>query len=82
MADTSVRMDASTRDRLKQLAAKRGMSLATYLDELSRHAENEELLAHASAAFDEAVQRPGFAAAFDDAFGGLPESGRRGHQAA
>ncbi|MCD9166173.1 antitoxin MazE7 [Streptomyces albireticuli] len=73
MADTSVRIDTSTRDRFKALAAARGMSLAAYLDELSKQQEHQAHLGQATAAFDAAVERPGFAEAFDAAFGGLPK---------
>ncbi|MGW0844188.1 antitoxin MazE7 [Streptomyces sp. NPDC002787] len=74
MADTSVRIDTTTRDRLKALAQARGLSLAAYLDELSKDAENQALLGHATAAFDAALERPGLKDAFDEAFGGLPQS--------
>jgi hypothetical protein len=74
MADTSVRIDTTTRDRLKALAASRGMSLAAYLDDLSRQAEHQAQLGRATAAFDAALERPGLVEAFDEAFGGLPET--------
>jgi hypothetical protein len=70
MADTSVRIDTSTRDRLKALAKARGMSLAAYLDELSKQEEHQAHLGRATAAFDAAIDRPGFVEAFDEAFGG------------
>ncbi|MEF9915652.1 antitoxin MazE7 [Streptomyces sp. P5-A9] len=78
MADTSIRIDTSTRDRLKQLAAKRGKSLAAYLDDLSKQEENQLRLGQATAAFEEAIERPGFADAFDMAFGGSSQASGRG----
>jgi hypothetical protein len=79
MADTSVRIDTETRDRLKALAKASGLSLAAYLDELSKEAEHQAQLGQATAAFEAALERPGFAQAFDAAFGGLPESTGRKH---
>ncbi|WP_331725854.1 antitoxin MazE7 [Streptomyces sp. NBC_00470] len=76
MADTSVRMNTNTRDRLAALAKERGLSLAAYLDDLSRQEEHQALLGHATASFDAAVDRPGFQEAFDDRFGGLPDPAR------
>ncbi|MFI9081773.1 antitoxin MazE7 [Streptomyces sioyaensis] len=79
MADTSVRIDKTTRDRLKALAKARGMSLAAYLDDIAQQEEHQARLGQATTAFDAAIDRPGFADAFDKAFGGLPEvpAGRR-----
>lgn len=77
MADTSVRIDSDTRDRFKALAAARGMSLAAYLDELSKQQEHQAYLGQATAAFDAAIERAGFVEAFDAAFGGLPEASGR-----
>ncbi|MXM66124.1 antitoxin MazE7 [Streptomyces sp. HUCO-GS316] len=73
MADTSVRINTDTRDRLAALAKARGMSLAAYLDDLSQQEERQALLGRATASFEAALDRPGFAEAFDAAFGGLPE---------
>jgi hypothetical protein len=70
-------MSTNTRDRLAALAKGRGMSLASYLEELSRQAEHQQLLGVATASFDAALDRPGFVEAFDEAFGGLPEAGSR-----
>ncbi|MCX4515968.1 antitoxin MazE7 [Streptomyces sp. NBC_01619] len=74
MADTSVRINTETRDRLAALAKARGMSLAAYLDDLSQQEEHQALLGLATASFDAAIGRPGFVDAFDSAFGGLPEA--------
>jgi hypothetical protein len=85
MADTSVRMTTTTRDRLTVLAKARGMSLAAYLEELSQQEERQVLLGRATGSFDAALARPGFADAFDAAFGGLPEpsaGSRSAHRAA
>ncbi|WP_145883846.1 antitoxin MazE7 [Streptomyces sp. BK340] len=79
MADTSVRINTTTRDRLMALAKARGLSLAAYLDDLSRQEEHQALLGRATAAFDAALERPGFAEAFDEAFGGMPDSPSAGH---
>ena len=73
MADTTtVRIDEATRDRLKALAAARDLSVGAYLAELAMQEENQQRLAQATASFDAALERPGFADAFDARFGGLP----------
>ncbi|MFF0033571.1 antitoxin MazE7 [Streptomyces avermitilis] len=59
---------------LAALAKARGMSLAAYLDDLSQQEEHQALLGRATAAFDAAIDRPGFVDAFDKAFGGLPSA--------
>ncbi|MFF2777563.1 antitoxin MazE7 [Streptomyces sp. NPDC058052] len=85
MADTSVRITTDTRDRLAALAKGRGMSLASYLDSLSRQEEHQALLGRATSSYESALDRPGFVDAFDEAFGGLPASAgesRRAHRAA
>ncbi|MFD4371076.1 antitoxin MazE7 [Streptomyces sp. NPDC058486] len=74
MADTSVRITTDTRDRLAALAKVRGMSLAAYLDSLSRQEEHQALLGRATTSYESALDRPGFVEAFDEAFGGLPGS--------
>ncbi|MFF3585180.1 antitoxin MazE7 [Streptomyces mirabilis] len=81
MADTSVRINTATRDRLAALAKARGMSLAAYLDDLSQQEEHQALLGRATAAFDAAIDRPGFVDAFDKAFGGLPAAPARSQAA-
>ena len=72
MADTTVKIDTETRDRFATLAAARGMSVRAYLAELAITEENQAKLGRATEAFRTAVQRPGFAEAFDRDFGGLP----------
>lgn len=81
MADTSVRINTETRDRLAALAKARSMSLAAYLDELSQQEEQQAMLGHATVAFDEALDRPGFLEAFDAAYGGLPGTPARSQAA-
>jgi predicted transcriptional regulator len=85
MADTTVKVDTDTRDRLAALAEAHGKSLRAYLAELAIAEENQLRLGAATLAFDAAVKRPGIAEAFDRDFGGLPQpgaSGARGHRAA
>ncbi|WP_351228586.1 antitoxin MazE7 [Streptomyces sp. NPDC002133] len=82
MADTSVRINTETRDRLAALAKARGLSLAAYLEELSQQEEHQALLGRATAAFNEALERPGFLEAFDEKYGGLPEAPARSSRAA
>ncbi|MCX4538740.1 antitoxin MazE7 [Streptomyces sp. NPDC002596] len=82
MADTSVRITTSTRDRLAALAKARGMSLAAYLDDLSHQEEHQALLGRATVAYDAALDREGFVDAFDKAFGGLPEAPASSRRAA
>lgn len=76
MADTTVKIDSETRDRFATLAAARGKSVRAYLAELAIEEENQLALGRATAAFREAVGRPGLADAFDAEFGGLPSSGK------
>ncbi len=81
MADTTVKIDSETRDRFATLAAARGKSVRAYLAELAIEEENQLALGRATAAFREAVSRPGIAEAFDAEFGGLPSS-TKSHRAA
>ncbi|MER6316140.1 antitoxin MazE7 [Streptomyces sp. NPDC001581] len=81
MADTTVKIDSVTRDRFAAVAAAHGMSVRAYLAELAIEQENQLALGRATAAFREAVGRPGIAEAFDREFGGLPPSAS-GHRAA
>ncbi|MEU9235504.1 antitoxin MazE7 [Streptomyces subrutilus] len=81
MADTTVKIDSETRDRFATLAAARGQSMRAYLAELAVEEENQLALGRATAAFREAVSRPGVADAFDAEFGGLPPSAKA-HRAA
>ncbi|MFD9794198.1 antitoxin MazE7 [Streptomyces sp. NPDC059070] len=77
MADTTVKIDTETRDRLAALAADRGQSMRSYLAELAREQENQVKLGRATAAFRAAVSQPGIAEAFDRDFGGLPSRAPR-----
>ncbi|MFF5393277.1 antitoxin MazE7 [Streptomyces sp. NPDC013012] len=72
MADTTVKIDSETRDRFAAIAAARGQSVRGYLAELAIEEENQLKLGRATAAFRDAVTRPGIAEAFDQDFGGLP----------
>ncbi|MFJ6722414.1 antitoxin MazE7 [Streptomyces sp. NPDC091259] len=74
MTDTTVKIDSETRDRLATLAAAHGKSVRAYLAELAIEEENQLALGRATAAFREAVSRPGIADAFDTEYGGLPSS--------
>ncbi|MET9465484.1 antitoxin MazE7 [Streptomyces sp. NPDC006544] len=74
MADTTVKIDAETRDRFAAVAAAHGKSVRAYLAELAIEEENQLALGGATVAFREAVSRPGIAEAFDAEFGGLPSS--------
>ncbi|GGP95694.1 antitoxin MazE7 [Streptomyces melanogenes] len=76
MADTTVKVDSETRDRFAAVAAARGQSVRAYLAELAIEEENQLALGRATAAFREAVGRPGIAEAFDREFGGLPATTR------
>ncbi|MFC6137964.1 antitoxin MazE7 [Streptomyces spororaveus] len=75
MADTTVKIDSETRDRLAALAAAHGKSLRAYLAALAIEEENQLALGRATAAFRETVGRPGIAAAFDAEFGAPPAAG-------
>ncbi|MFC5720478.1 antitoxin MazE7 [Streptomyces gamaensis] len=69
MSDTTVKIDTETRDRFAALAAARGMSMRAYLAELAVTEENQARLNRATAAFEAAITRPGFAEAFERDFG-------------
>ncbi|MER5916711.1 antitoxin MazE7 [Streptomyces sp. NPDC001982] len=72
MADTSVKIDEETRDRLRALADGRHMSMKEYLAELALREENARRLETATAVFRRAINEPGIVEAFDAEFGGLP----------
>ncbi|EPH41457.1 antitoxin MazE7 [Streptomyces aurantiacus] len=82
MADTTVKVDTQTRDRFAAIAASRGQSVRAYLADLAQREENQAKLSAATAAFERAVTRPGFAEAFDRDFGGLPEAASAAPRAA
>ncbi|WP_369243799.1 antitoxin MazE7 [Streptomyces sp. R41] len=82
MADTSVKIDDTTRDRLKALADGAGMSMKDYLAKLASEKEHERQLETATAAFRRAISEPGVMDAFDAEFGGLPPAGHHTQQAA
>ncbi|MFD7704149.1 antitoxin MazE7 [Streptomyces caelestis] len=82
MADTTVKIDIETRDRLAAIAKARGTSVRALVADLAVQEENQLKLGQATAAFRQAVSRPGIAEAFDRDFGGLPQSAGRMHRAA
>lgn len=69
MADTTVKISTETRDRLQALAASRGMSIRSLVEQLAAEAETQQALGRATEAFRAAVERPGFADGFDRDFG-------------
>ncbi|MEU6988834.1 antitoxin MazE7 [Streptomyces sp. NPDC046324] len=72
MADTTVKIDDTTRDRLKALADGAGMSMKDYLAQVAAEKEQERLQDTATAAFRRAISSPGVMDRFDAEFGGLP----------
>ncbi|MFF8880777.1 antitoxin MazE7 [Streptomyces flaveolus] len=82
MADTTVKIDTETRDRLAAIARARGTSVRALLAELAVHEENQLRLSEATAAFREVIAQPGIAEAFDRDFGGLPQGADGMHRAA
>lgn len=72
MADTSVKIDDITRDRLKNLAAALGLSIKDYLARVAEEKEHEKQLDTATAAFRRVIAEPGILERFDADFGGLP----------
>ncbi|MEW2463359.1 winged helix-turn-helix domain-containing protein [Microbacterium sp. NPDC047426] len=81
-ADTTVKIDTATRDRLAAIAAARGTSVRALLADLAVQEENQLRLADATAGFREVVAQPGIAEAFDRDFGGLPAGVDSAHRAA
>ncbi|MFF3710939.1 antitoxin MazE7 [Streptomyces phaeochromogenes] len=76
MADTTMKVDAETRDRFSAIAKARNTSVRALLAELAIEQENQLKLGVATNAFRDAVSQPGIADAFDRDFGGLPETTR------
>lgn len=72
MADTSVKIDDITRNRLRALADAAGMSMKDYLAQVAEEKEHEQQLDTATAAFRRAITAPGILDRFDADFGGLP----------
>ncbi|MFF2571092.1 antitoxin MazE7 [Streptomyces sp. NPDC058084] len=68
MADTTVKVDSETRDRLAAVAAAHGKSVRAFLADVAVQEENHLKLAEATAHFHEVTRRPGIAEAFDAAF--------------
>ncbi|MFE2991006.1 ribbon-helix-helix domain-containing protein [Streptomyces sp. NPDC059262] len=82
MADTSVKIEDSTRDVLRDLAAADGLSLKDYLAKIAAEKQREQQLATATAAFRRALAEPGILDRFDADFGGLPPAAQQTPQAA
>ncbi|MEV0982598.1 antitoxin MazE7 [Streptomyces sp. NPDC049915] len=82
MADTTVKIDTETRDRLAAIAAARNTSVRALLADLAVQEENQIKLGAATAAFRAAISQPGIAEAFDRDFGGLPQDADSMHRAA
>jgi hypothetical protein len=82
MADTSMKVDTSTRDTLQALAAAKGMSLKAYMASVAAEKEQEQAQQTATAAFRRVIDEPGVLEAFDAEFGGLPPVTRQTSQAA
>lgn len=72
MADTSLKIDTETRERLGALAKARGVSLRDLVAGLAAEAEQAQALDTATAQFRRAIGEPGLAERFDEDFGGLP----------
>ncbi|MFE1444389.1 antitoxin MazE7 [Streptomyces sp. NPDC058739] len=82
MADTTVKIDTETRDRLAAVAAARGTSVRALLADLAVQEENQLKLGEATVAFRAAITQPGIAEAFDRDFGGLPQGSDHARRAA
>lgn len=82
MADTTVKIDTETRDRLAAIATARNTSIRGLLADLAIEQENQLALGHATTAFRDAISQPGIAEAFDRDFGGLPDTTGHSHRAA
>lgn len=74
MADTTVKIDDITRDRLRALADAAGMSMKDYLAKVAEEKEHEQQLDTATAVFRRVIGAPGLLDRFDADFGGLPSA--------
>lgn len=72
MADTSLKIDRETRERLGALAKARGVSLRDLVADLAAEAEQAQALDTATAQFRRAIAEPGLAERFDEDFGPVP----------
>ncbi|WP_089101753.1 antitoxin MazE7 [Streptomyces hyaluromycini] len=72
MADTTVKIDDTTRDILRELADAQGLTIKDYLARLADEKQQERALATATAVFRRVINEPGIMEAFDAEFGGLP----------
>lgn len=82
MADTTVKIDDSTRDILRGLADIQGLTIKDYLARLAEEKQREQALATATAIFRRAINEPGIMEAFDADFGGLPPRAENTRQVA
>ncbi|WP_438306752.1 antitoxin MazE7 (plasmid) [Streptomyces sp. HUAS TT11] len=71
MADTTVKIDAGTRDTLQSLAKDAGLTVKAYLAKLAEEKEHARALDTATGAFRRVIDEPGVLDAFDSEFGGL-----------
>ncbi|MFJ3913730.1 antitoxin MazE7 [Streptomyces vinaceus] len=78
MADSTVKIDDTTRNRLKALAAAAGMSMKDYLARVAEEKEHEQQLDTATAAFRRVIGVPGILDRFDADFGGMPPATAHG----
>ncbi|MER7178733.1 antitoxin MazE7 [Streptomyces hyaluromycini] len=82
MADTTVKIDDTTRDILRELADAQGLTIKDYLARLADEKQQERALATATAVFRRVINEPGTIEAFDAKYGGLPPRARDTGQAA
>ncbi|MGV9349762.1 antitoxin MazE7 [Streptomyces spiralis] len=74
MADTTVKIDDTTRDALRDLAAGEGLSVKDYLAKVAEEKKRERALRTATASFRRVINEPGIVDAFDSEFGGLAKA--------
>ncbi|MFJ8489832.1 antitoxin MazE7 [Streptomyces sp. NPDC094038] len=82
MADTTVKIDDTTRDILRGLADAQGLTIKDYLARLAEEKQQERALATATAVFRRVISEPGVMEAFDAKYGGLPPRAEDTGQAA
>jgi hypothetical protein len=82
MADTTVKIDDTTRDILRELADAQGLTIKEYLSRLAVQQQQERALETATAAFRRVISEPGIMEAFDAEYGGLPPLTKRTEEAA
>ncbi|MGW1622548.1 antitoxin MazE7 [Streptomyces sp. NPDC002172] len=82
MADTTVKIDETTRDILRGLADAQGLTIKDYLGRLAEEKQQERALETATAIFRRVISEPGVMEAFDAKYGGLPPRAKDTGQAA